>query len=124
MSNPADNTGRCKVCGLALQVRGCTPGDCRTRPKGAAMVEMYARPPSDATAVAPADKPPAHPLQEDLRRRVVHVSLDCMPAYYTATLVDQGSTFTASGQDDRPGTAERLEDDVVAQALAARKAGG
>lgn len=43
MSNPADNTGLCPVCGLAPQVRGCTAGKCRGG-AGFAIVHAPVRP--------------------------------------------------------------------------------
>ena len=67
-------------------------------------------------------------LATDLRRRVGVSSMDSMPATYTATLVDGGRTFRVmehgDNNEDESTTAERAVIRVVAQALAARKAGG
>lgn len=60
MSNPADNTPGCTVCGLAWQVRGCTPEVCRGG-DGFAVVHKPIR--TDATFYAnPGDLFNGHPL--------------------------------------------------------------
>lgn len=72
-------------------------------------------------------------LAGDLRRRVGVCTFDSWPATYMATLQDEGRIFRASADGPGPdhigdhyeaerAVINRIVDDVVAQALAARKA--
>lgn len=60
VSLPSDDTDRCVVCGLATQVRGCTPGACRGG-KGFAIVHALIRPGASWYA-NPGDTINGHPL--------------------------------------------------------------